>query len=137
MTLRREYSLGHSPYNEFLFAAIGEEKSGVQLTVLSALTRLGFDPWREAARLSDMSREAAAQAFAATIAKLPAGDWKVSESGAIAARLVSWLPAQKPLSVPSVEESRPGSGEASKPDLVKWLLWGVAAITAILLALRL
>ena len=26
MTLRPEYSLGHSPYNAFLFAAIGEEQ---------------------------------------------------------------------------------------------------------------
>jgi hypothetical protein len=102
------------------------------------LARLGFDPWREAARLSDMSREAAAQAFAATIAMLPAGDWKVAESGAIAARLVSWLPAQKVLSVPSVEDgSHPGSKEASSPDSAKWLLGGALVITVILLALRL
>jgi hypothetical protein len=137
MTLRPEYSLGHSQYNEFLFAAIGEEKSGMQLTVLTAMTRLGLDPWREAARLSDMSREAAAQAFATTIAKLPAGDWKVAESAAIAARLVSWLPAQKAPSVPSVEDGfRPGREEASRPDLAKWLLWGAFAITVILLVLR-
>ena len=48
MTLRPEYSLGHSEYNAFLFAAVGEEKVGLPLTVLTALTRLGFDPWREA-----------------------------------------------------------------------------------------
>jgi hypothetical protein len=54
MTLRPEYSLGHSEYNAFLFAAVGEEKVGLPLTVLTALTRLGFDPWREAARLSDL-----------------------------------------------------------------------------------
>ena len=46
MTLRPEYSLGHSEYNAFLFAAVGEEKVGQPLTVLTALTRLGFDPWR-------------------------------------------------------------------------------------------
>jgi hypothetical protein len=51
MTLRPEYSLGHSEYDAFLFAAVGEEKAGLPLTVLTALTRLGFDPWREAARL--------------------------------------------------------------------------------------
>ena len=28
MTLRPEYSLGHSAYNAFLFAAVGEEKVG-------------------------------------------------------------------------------------------------------------
>jgi hypothetical protein len=57
MTLRPEYSLGHSEYNAFLFAAVGEEKAGLPLTVLTALTRLGFDPWREAARLSDLPRK--------------------------------------------------------------------------------
>jgi hypothetical protein len=38
MTLRPEYSLGHSEYNAFLFAAVGEEKVGLPLTVLTALT---------------------------------------------------------------------------------------------------
>jgi hypothetical protein len=74
MTLRPEYLLGHSQYNAFLFAAVGEEKTGVSLTVLTALTRLGFDPWREAARLSDLPRETAARVFAVTIAMLPEGD---------------------------------------------------------------
>ena len=92
MTLRPEYSLGHSPYNAFLFATVGEEQVGVPLTVLTALTRLGYDPWHEAARLSGLPKETAARAFAVTIAMLPEGDWKASESEAIAARLVSWLP---------------------------------------------
>ena len=70
MTLRPEYSLGHSEYNTFLFAAVGEEKVGT-LTVLTALTRLGIDPWQEAARLSDLPRETAARVFAQTIAKFP------------------------------------------------------------------
>jgi hypothetical protein len=80
MALRPEYSLGHSKYTAFLFAAIGEEKVGLPLTVLTALTRLGFDPWREAARLSDLPKETAARVFAVTIAMLPEGDWKASES---------------------------------------------------------
>ena len=69
MTLRPEYSLGHSEYNAFLFAAVGEESVGT-LTVLTALSRLGIDPWQEAARLSDLPRETAARVFAQTIAKL-------------------------------------------------------------------
>ena len=56
MALRPEYSLGHSEFNEFLFAFVGEEKSGQQLTVLSALARLGLDPWGEAARLSELPK---------------------------------------------------------------------------------
>jgi len=37
MTLRPEYSLGHSEYNAFLFAAVGEGKVGLPLTVLTFL----------------------------------------------------------------------------------------------------
>jgi len=75
MTLRPEYLLGRSTFNAFLFAAVGEEKVGLRLTVLTALTRLGLDPWQEAARLSDLPRETAARALAVTIAMLPEGDW--------------------------------------------------------------
>jgi len=74
LTLRPQYSLGHSEFNDFLFASVGEETNGMQLTVLSALSRLGFDPWGEAARLSNLPEEAAAGALAATIAGLPAGN---------------------------------------------------------------
>src|SRR5260370_11602459 len=92
MTLRPEYSLGHSEYNAFLFAAVGEEKVGLPLTVLTALTRLGFDPGREGARSSDLPRETAARVFAVTIAMLPEGDWKASEAEGIAVRLATRPP---------------------------------------------
>ena len=92
MALRPEYSLGHSEFNEFLFSFVGEERSGQQLTVLSALARLGLDPWGEAARLSELPKEAATHALAAAIGALPGGDWKVSDLQSIAVRLVNCLP---------------------------------------------
>jgi hypothetical protein len=109
MTLRPEYSLGHSPYNAFLYATVGEEQVGVPLTVLTALARLGYDPWHEAARLSGLPKETAARAFAVTIAMLPEGDWKASESEAIAARLVSWLPGQSTQAIAPAEAGRIGA----------------------------
>lgn len=136
MTLRPEYSLGHSEYNAFLFAAVGEEKVGLPLTVLTALTRLGFDPWREAARLSDLPRETAARAFAVTIAMLPEGDWKASESEAIAARLVNWLPGQSTAAIPSVDAGRIG-GEKTKLGFATWLAWGVLAAALLFFTLHL
>ena len=105
MTLRPEYSLGHSEYNAFLFAAVGEESVGT-LTVLTALSRLGIDPWQEAARLSDLPRETAARVFAQTIAKLPEGDWKASDAEAIAARLVDSLPLRSAPPIPSTAVGR-------------------------------
>jgi len=103
MALNSQFSLIHSEFNEFLFASVGEEKNGQLLTVLSALTRLGLDPWGEAARLSALSNETAARALAAVIARIPEGDWTLSDSAAIAARLVGRLPGRGTVTVKSLE----------------------------------
>ena len=138
MTLRPEYSLGHSQYNAFLFAAVGEEKVGLPLTVLTALARLGVDPWQEAARLADLPREAAVRAFALTIAKLPEGDWKASDSEAIAARLVNWLPGR---SAPPVPETATGRVRNVKKNaaagLSTWLVGGVVFVALLVFTLYL
>jgi hypothetical protein len=135
MTLRPEYSLGHSQYNDFLFASIGEEETGT-LTVLSALTRLGFDPWQEAARLADMPRSAAIQSFAVTLAGLPRGDWATSDTTAIAARLVAWLPAGSVPPIPTMNGAR-ARGERMKSRFATWRTWGALAVVLILLVLLL
>jgi hypothetical protein len=141
MTLRPEFTLGHSPYNAFLFAEVGEEQVGVPLTVLTALTRLGFDPWQEAARLSDLPRDAAARAFAVTIAKLPEGNWKATDSETIAARLVSWLPEHSAKPIPSVKAGTPArdariGGRKMKPELMTALAWGVLAAALLFFAVN-
>jgi len=135
MTLRPEYSLGHSQYNDFLFASIGEEETGT-LTVLSALTRLGFDPWQEAARLADLPRNAAIQSFAVTIAGLPRGDWTTSDTTAIAARLLDWLPAGSVPPIPTMNQA-PTRDERMKSRFAAWQTWGVVAAVLILLVLLL
>lgn len=157
MTLRPEYSLGHSQYNDFLFAEVGEEKDGVQLTVLSALTRLGVDPWQEAARLSDLPRDAAARALAATIARLPPGDWspggtRESDLGAIATSLVAILPKQSAPLIPTLGSGRQAAADGarkgqrkseseSKRNTMKvgfptWLIWGAVAVAFYLLIVQ-
>jgi hypothetical protein len=92
MTLRQQYSLINSEFNAFLFAPVGETANGAELTVLSALTRLDLDPWAEAARLASLSRETATRTLAAVIASLPDGEWRNSDAGTIATRLVTLLP---------------------------------------------
>lgn len=136
MTLRPEYSLGHSVYNAFLFAAVGEEKAGVPLTVLTALTRLGVDPWQEAARLSDLPREVAARAFALTIAELPEGDWKAADAETIAARLVNWLPSHSTPPVPA-SATGPVRSNMQTSRFPAWLRWGALFVVALLLTLYL
>ena len=133
MALRPEYSLIHSEFNDFLFAPVGEEKNGMQLTVLSALVRLGFDPWREAARLSELTKEAATSALAAAISALPGGDWKGSNSRSIAVRLVDRLPQHVSLSAES-PQGRGIGDRKPKSGAQKWLVW-IALAAAVLVAL--
>jgi hypothetical protein len=82
-------------YNDFLFATIGEQRNETPLSVLSALTRLDIDPWQEAARLSELPKDQAAQIMRSALAALPGGRWTASESSTIAARLVELLPQRK------------------------------------------
>ncbi len=131
MTLRPEFILPHPEFNAFLFATVGEEKNGSELTVLSALSRLGLDPWSEAARLSDLSNEKATSALASKIASLPEGHWKVSDSRSIAGRLVQLLPSPGPA---RPKQTAAGDGQKPRLDLRPRILWIVigAAILAYL-----
>lgn len=94
----------------------------MRLTVLSALARIGLDPWREASRLSDLPKEAATRALATIVQTLPEGDWKASDSWAIANRLVHSLPSRGSLAAGSpqekcIDDKRP------KFRVPKWLFW--------------
>lgn len=165
MTLRPEYSLGHSAYNDFLFGSLGPDAAGTEVTVLSALSRLGIDPWQEAARLASLPRAAAAEALAATILRLPDRTTPASEAAKIAARLVASLPEGTVADIPQTEEARVASLEAAiksgragqkaktgtgttvnatrpaalkpKAGLVNWLMWGALALAFYFLIVQL
>jgi hypothetical protein len=96
MALRAEFLLLHSELNDFLFAQIGEEERGDALTVLSALTRLGIDPWAEGARLSGLSRAVAAKALVPMIASFPKNNRTSSDVLKLAERLAALLPPRAP-----------------------------------------
>lgn len=143
MTLRPEYSLGHSRYNDFLFAAVGPEGDGEVLTVLSALVRLDIDPWLEAARLSDLPRDVAISSLTATLARLPESGAKIADLAANAARLIATLPAGSAPDIPSTPEARarvdasrrdggPPRGRVARPLFRSWLFWIGLAVVAFL-----
>ena len=92
MTMRAGFNLHHSDLQEFLFAPIWDERNGTPLSILSALARLGMDPWGEAARLAEMPRAAAVSALAAILARLPRSEPEVSDYSGISERLVQFLP---------------------------------------------
>jgi hypothetical protein len=87
-------ALQRSDVNEFLFADVGTEASGMVLSVVSLFARQGNDPWREANRLADLPKAVAADSLAHSIADLPPGQWNLPDAALIAARLTGLLPAR-------------------------------------------
>lgn len=81
-----------SEFDDFLYASIGEEKNGMQLSVLSALARQDVDPWAEAASLNRLTAESAVPKLAALIAALSDSLSTHVDSRTIAARLIGLLP---------------------------------------------
>jgi hypothetical protein len=79
-------------FNDFLYAPIGAEENTMTLSVLSALSRLNVDPWAEAAQLSALPKDIAAQRLASLIARLPGGRWAQADCAPIANRLIEFLP---------------------------------------------
>src|SRR6516225_8856301 len=92
MTLRGSFRPLRPDLDRFLFATVGDEIDGVPLSVISALTRLGLDPWHEAGRLSSMSNREAVEQLARLIAELPGLFRPLDEVREIANRLIQLLP---------------------------------------------
>jgi hypothetical protein len=81
-------------FNSFLFAPVGADRYGAQLSVVSALARLDLDAWAEAASLARLPRDVAVRKLAANLAKFDEIPRIAQESGAIAARLIGLLPGR-------------------------------------------
>lgn len=132
MGLRPEYTLQHPRFEDFLFSVVGEEQNGMQLTVLSALARLDLDPWAEAARLSELTRDAAIRALQAALARLP-GAWPPSDRREIAVRLADQLPGR---AAPSAARDR-AEAQAPRSAPLNWLLGAAAGGALVVLLLLL
>lgn len=98
----------------FLYSDLGVERTGMELTLLSALARQGLDPWKEAARLASLPRTAATADLSAKLARvgLPNG-------ADLAARLTGLLPG------PATTARR-----TAKPTTVSSTGWLMAAMVA-------
>jgi hypothetical protein len=118
-----------SDYDAFLYAEVGEDRTGAAVTVLSALARLDLEPWTEARELSRLAREDAqvrlTKHFEA-ITDIPA---LALASKGRAAKLVSLLPKRAPLLVSKSLEA----GTSNSPKIsISWTtmaLVGVVVLT--------
>jgi hypothetical protein len=123
MPLRRAYAPMLPQFDSFLFAPVGDEVDGIPLSVLSALSQLGLDPRDEAARLSHLTKETAADQLARMIGRLSGGRWSLSQAHGIAGRLIDRLPTATTAGAPerfeTGAEAAPGSpGSKASPFLV-------------------
>lgn len=86
-----------SDYDAFLFAEVGEDRTGAAVTVLSALARLDLEPWTEARELSQLCPDDAQVRLTThfeAIIDIPA---LALASESKAAKLLSLLPKRAPL----------------------------------------
>jgi len=132
--LAARFSLLHSDLSGFLFASIGDEQNGMSLNVISALTRLGVDPWEEAARLAGLPKALAAEALAPMIARLPIARPLASDNMAVSHRLVELLPGHAETRTPAREPTttQRDKGYYRAIILLGCLALGAAVLTAIL-----
>ena len=81
-----------SPRNSTTFCSSrsAKDKNETPLSVLSTLARLDMDPWQEAGRLNQLSKEEAVNDINSALGALPGRRWTASE----AVRLVGLLPSR-------------------------------------------
>jgi hypothetical protein len=128
MTQTNVFALRDSGLEPLLFAEVGEEGSGMGLTVLSLLARLGLDPWAEAARLVTLPRNAAIACLAGNIERMPLSPQALAEANITASRLIQLLPVNNG-TVPAYAARVLPSGLAGAPKwLPMMLLWCALAV---------
>jgi hypothetical protein len=83
---------GGTPFDAFLYAAVGEDRGGHTVGVLSTLARLGLDPWEEAAELADLPRVDAQSRLNRLLARFGDVPALREEHVPVILRLVAFLP---------------------------------------------
>jgi hypothetical protein len=69
--MRTPFAPTHPDLDAFLHAKIGQDRSGLVVTVASAIARSGKDPWTEAAHLAGLTPAAAALLLVPMIVRTP------------------------------------------------------------------
>ena len=86
------FALQRSGLNNFLFAIVGTEPNGMDLSLVSVFARQGNDPWREAGRLAGLPKSEAIDSLARILAAMPTSLWPLPAATTIATRLIGLLP---------------------------------------------
>jgi hypothetical protein len=85
----------NADFERFVYADVAVEPNGMELSVLSALSRRGLDPWQEAQRLAQLPQLAAADGLAQMLRAVPAVQSMRLDVKVISERLVALLPGRR------------------------------------------
>jgi hypothetical protein len=123
-----------SEFNAFLFSAIGDDRNGMPLSVVSLLARRDLDPWQEAASLAEMPKDAATRRLDSLIRALPDQPLTLPDSGAVAARLIALLPSSAHLQIQGSEkQAKALDTKALTPNRRTLVIAAILVIAMILL----
>jgi hypothetical protein len=134
MALRPLFAPLRPDLDPFLFAVVREERNGIPLSTISALTQLGLDPWNEAGRLAGMAKRDAVEQLTGLLLRLPDPSRPLAEeAGQIAVVLIDLLPRASWIAG-SVETQDTGSATTSR-DRAFWVICCVLVAIAVLIML--
>jgi hypothetical protein len=122
-------SLG-SEFDAFLFAPLGEDRNGLQVSVISLLARMNLDPWQEAGDLAILPAEAAAGRLAVTLDTLTDPKLRQANSRTMALSLLALLPHRTPV---DVQVPRAAIAAATPPDFRARIGAAIIIMSAIML----
>ncbi len=115
-----------SEFDSFLFANVGEDENGTDVSVLSALVRLEMDPWHEASELAQLPNEASERRLMGTLARLDTIPLARSKPGTIATRLLLLLP-----DAAAARREKPGVVKASNATSPRFMItWMIVMVIA-------
>lgn len=109
-------------FERFLGAAVGEDKSGANVSVLSMLARLDVDPWEEASDLARMQEAPARHRLEALLARFKDVPTLVSDRGRIALRLLAFLPGYTKSAEPATNGAPAQSAKLPIGAPVYWII---------------
>jgi len=93
MALRPLFAPLRPDLDPFLFAVVREERDGVPLSTISALTQRGLDPWDEAGRLVGLTKRDAVEQLTGLLLRLPGPSRPLAEEARqTAVALIDLLP---------------------------------------------
>ena len=134
MVLRPLFAPLRPDLDSFLFAVVREEREGIPLSTISALTHLGLDPWKEAGRLAGLAKRDAVEQLIGLLQRLPGPSRPLAEEvRQISDALIDVLPPANGIAKPA--GTRDSGLATTSRDRAFWVICCVLATSAVLIML--